>query len=403
MVYQNVLIFASFILIYSLLAKRIEKTAITGPFLALTVGIVAGPLLLNLIKIKVGIEGYKIIAELALALVLFTDAANVNIKGLIKHVSVPSRLLFIGLPITIIFGVLCGFLLFKGFSWIELGILATLLAPTDAALGKAVVTNQSVPAKIRESLNVESGLNDGICVPVLFFFIALFNAQTGEVQWLSTGLILFAEEIGIGLIAGLVTTFVVDRMVHYSENHGGIPKSWMTVVIIALAFCCFTFAQIAGGSGFIACFTGGLLYSLINRNYKHDLLEEAEGAGDTLSMLTWIIFGAVVVTTHLRFFTWDVILYALLSLTVIRIIPVLISLIHTGIPRKEKLFMGWFGPRGLASIVFAIIVFDVALPHKETIILTAVCTILLSVILHGFTANPLIKRLYKKMPAEPAN
>ena len=180
MVYQNVLIFASFILIYSLLAKRIEKTAITGPFLALTVGIVAGPLLLNLIKIKVGIEGYKIIAELALALVLFTDAANVNIKGLIKHVSVPSRLLFIGLPITIIFGVLCGFLLFKGFSWIELGILATLLAPTDAALGKAVVTNQSVPAKIRESLNVESGLNDGICVPVLFFFIELFNAQTGR-------------------------------------------------------------------------------------------------------------------------------------------------------------------------------------------------------------------------------
>jgi sodium/hydrogen antiporter len=284
-----------------------------------------------------------------------------------------------------------------------LGILATLLAPTDAALGKAVVTNQLVPVKIRESLNVESGLNDGICVPVLFFFIELFNAHTGEGLRSFTGLILFAEEIGIGLIAGLVITFIVDRMVDYSENHGGISKSWKTVVIIALAFCCFTLAQMAGGSGFIACFTAGLLYSLINRNYKHELLEEAEGAGDTLSMLTWIIFGSMVVTTHLQFFTWDVIVYALLSLTIIRIIPVLISLINTGISRKEKLFMGWFGPRGLASIVFAIIVFDVALPHKETIILTAVCTILLSVILHGFTANPLIKVLYKKMLTERAD
>jgi NhaP-type Na+/H+ or K+/H+ antiporter len=403
MVYQNVLIFASFILLYSLLAKRIEKTAISGPFLALIVGVVAGPLLLNLIKIKVGIEGYKIIAELALALVLFTDASNTDIKGLIKNVSIPSRLLFIGLPLTIIFGMLCGFLVFNGFSWIELGILATLLAPTDAALGKAVVTNQLVPTRIRESLNVESGLNDGICVPVLFFLIELFNTTTGERLGFSTGLILFAEEIGIGLIAGLATTFVVDRLVDYSENHNGISKSWKTVVIIALAFCCFTMAQLAGGSGFIACFTGGLLYSLINRNYKHDLLEKAEGAGDSLSMLTWIIFGSVVVTSNLQYFTWNVIVYALLSLTIIRIIPVLISLIHTGIPLKEKLFTGWFGPRGLASIVFAIIIFDIGLPHKETIILTAVCTILLSVILHGFTANPIIKMLYKKMTTEVAN
>jgi sodium/hydrogen antiporter len=399
MVYQNVLVFASFILIYSLIAKRIEKTAISGPFLALIVGLMVGPLLLNLIDVKVEIEGYKVIAELALALVLFTDAANTDIKGLRKFVSIPSRLLLIGLPLTIIFGMLGGFIIFNGFSWIELGILATLLAPTDAALGKAVVTNPSVPSKIRESLNVESGLNDGICVPVLFFLIELFAARTGGVNF-PNGLILFAEEIGIGLIAGLVTTFIIDRLVDYSEKHEGISKSWKTIVIIALAFSCFTAAQIAGGSGFIACFTGGLLYSGINRKYKHDLLEKAEGAGDTLSMLTWVIFSSVIITTNLHHFTWDVIIYALLSLTLIRIIPVLISLINTGISGKEKLFIGWFGPRGLASIVFAIIVFGIKLPHKETIILTAVCTILLSIILHGFTANPFIKLLNNKLPAD---
>ncbi len=395
MVYQNVMVFAAFILIYSLMAKRMEKTMISGPFLTVIVGVVLGPLVLNVINLKVGIEGYRVIAELSLALVLFNDAANTDIRGLMKNISIPVRLLLIGLPLTIVFGMIGGLLVFKGFSWIELGILATLLAPTDAALGKAVVTNPSLPSRIRESLNVESGLNDGICVPVLFFLIELFSSRTEGVAFPS-GLILFAEEIGIGLIAGLAATFIVDRLVDYSEKHEGISKSWKTVVIIALAFTCFTAAQLAGGSGFIACFTGGLLYSVLNRKYKHELLEAAEGAGDTLSMLTWVIFGSVVVSSNLKFFTWEVIVYALLSLTLIRIIPVLLSLIHSGFSGKEKLFIGWFGPRGLASIVFAIIVFDVELPHKETIILTAVCTILLSIILHGFTANPFIRKLNKK-------
>ena len=397
MIYQNILIFAAFIFIYSLIAKRFEKTAISGPFLAIIFGLVTGPLLLNLIEVKVEIEGYKVIAELALALVLFTDASNTNIKELIKNVSVPARLLLIGLPLTILLGMLGGVIVFNGFSWIELGILATLLAPTDAALGKPVVTNPSVPSKLRESLNVESGLNDGICVPVLFLFIALFSTQTGEGIKLSYGLALFGRQIGIGLIAGLVITFAADKLVNYSQKKGLISKSWETVVIVALAFSCFTLAQLAGGSGFIACFTGGLLYSALNRKYKHDILEEAEGIGDTLSMLTWVIFSSVIIASNIWHFTWDVVIYALLSMTLIRIIPVLISLINTGISWKEKLFIGWFGPRGLASIVFAIIVFEIELPHKETIILTAVCTILLSIILHGFTANPFIKILNKKL------
>jgi sodium/hydrogen antiporter len=397
MIYQNILLFASFILIYSLIAKRIDKTPVSGPFLAIIFGLVMGPLLLNLIVIKVEIEGYKVIAELALALVLFTDASNTNIRELRKNASVPTRLLLIGLPLTIVLGMVGGGIVFRGFSWIELGILATLLAPTDAALGKPVVTNPSVPSKLRESLNVESGLNDGICVPVLFLFIAFFAAQTGEGIKFSYGLALFAKQIGIGLAAGLGVTFVGDRLVDYSQKRGLISKSWETVVIVALAFSCFTLAQIAGGSGFIACFTGGLLYSVMNRRYKHDILEEAEGIGDTLSLLTWVIFSSVIITRYISHFTWDVLIYSLLSLTVIRIIPVLISLIRTGFSGKEKLFIGWFGPRGLASIVFAIIVFEIELPHKETIILTAVCTILLSIILHGFTANPFIKMLNKKL------
>ena len=401
MVYQNLLVFVLFILVFGLFAKRLEKTAISGPFLAVIVGLLAGPLVLDLIDLKLGIENYRIVAELTLALVLFTDASNTDIRILVKNVTIPSRLLLIGLPLTIAFGMVGGLFLFKGFSWLELGILSTLLAPTDAALGKPVVTNPLVPSKIRESLNVESGLNDGICVPVLFLLMALFSAQTGESVGFRDGLLLFAEEIGIGLAVGLGITFIMDRLIHFSENHGWISKSWRTILVIALSFLCFTTAQLAGGSGFIACFTGGLLYSAINRKYKHDLLEEAEGAGDTLSMFTWIIFGSVVIAENLRFFTWNIIIYALLSLTVIRMLPVLISLINTGLTGKEKLFISWFGPRGLASIVFAIIIFDIGLPHKGTIILTAACTILLSIILHGLTANPFIRRLNKEKQSQP--
>ena len=150
---------------------------------------------------------------------------------------------------------------------------------------------------------------------------------------------------------------------------------------------------------FIACFSGGLFYGFINKKQKSELLIAAEGGGDTLSLITWMIFGSMVIAAYLPQMTWQVIVYAILSLTLVRIIPVLLSLIKIGISFKERLFIGWFGPRGLASIVFAIIVLDINLPHKETIIITVVFTILLSVMAHGFSANPIIKNLFKSQLA----
>ena len=399
MIYQNLLIISFVILLYALFIKRIDKTIISGPLLAIIIGVIFGPLVLNTLHVNLDREGYQIIAELALALVLFADASKTNLSVLKQNSGIPIRLLLIGLPLCIVFGMIAGFMIFKGFSFLEVGILATMLAPTDAALGKAVVTNKAVPAKIREALNVESGLNDGICVPVLFLFIAFFTAsQAGEGLELFYGLRLFIEEIGIGLIAGLGITYIFVLIINNSKKHNWISESWNPVIIIALSFCCFTAAQLAGGSGFIASFAGGFLYGSLSQKYKlgEEIVESAEGAEDTLSMITWILFGAFVIGKYLQELTWDAAVYAILSLTIIRIIPVLLSLINTGISIKEKLFIGWFGPRGLATIVFAIIVLDVPLPHQKTIIVTTVCAILLSVVLHGITANPFIKLLNKK-------
>jgi NhaP-type Na+/H+ or K+/H+ antiporter len=206
---------------------------------------------------------------------------------------------------------------------------------------------------------------------------------------------LFFEQIGYGIAIGVSTTYLATKLIHYSISKNWINGSRKAIIIIALSFTCYSLSQLIGGSGFIACFSGGLLYGILNKKRDEELIENAEGIGDTLGLLTWVIFGAVVFGSFYTYFTWKTLLYALLSLTVIRMIPVILVLSNTGLTFSEKLFTAWFGPRGLASIVFAVMILDLDLPHNGTVIITIVLTILLSVILHGITANPFIKMLLK--------
>ena len=394
--YIHIALLASFVLIYNLFAEKIEKTAINGPLLYLIFGFAIGPLFLDVFDIQIEYESYMTLAELALALVLFTDASNANISVLKKNIKIPSKLLLIGLPITILFGYLAGVAIFDGFGWIELAILATALAPTDAALGKSVATNPKVPSKIRESLNVESGLNDGICVPVLLLFMALFSSSTrGSIDF-EFSLSLFLKQIGYGVLIGGLITFVGAKLITYSTSKNWINGPRKAVIILGLSFTCFALAQWAGGSGFIACFSGGLLYGAMHMNKNEELVEAAEGLGDTLGMVTWIIFGSAFVSEYIYDFSKEVVFYAILSLTFVRMVPVFLVLFKSGFSPYEKLFSGWFGPRGLASIVFAVMILDLELPHEGTIILTMMCTVFLSVVLHGITAKPFISLLTKK-------
>jgi NhaP-type Na+/H+ or K+/H+ antiporter len=393
--YLNLAVLAVFILVYNLFAEKIEKTIISGPLLYLIFGIIAGPIFLGLLNMETDKETYKTLAELALALVLFTDASNVNLKTLNHNLNLPIRLLLVGLPLTIIFGYIVGTFIFKDFLWLDLAILATILAPTDAALGKAVATNSKVPTRIRESLNVESGLNDGICVPVLLLLISIFTITEEAQVNFQFGLQLFAEQIGYGVIVGLTITYLGSTLIQYSNSKKWINGSRKAIIIVALSFTSYAMAQLIGGSGFIACFSGGLLYGILNKKRNEELIENAEGIGDTLALLTWVIFGALILGNYYTYFTWQTFLYALLSLTVVRILPVILVLSNSGLTFYEKLFTGWFGPRGLASIVFAVMILDLHLPHNGTIIITIILTILMSIILHGITANPFIKMLSK--------
>ena len=293
--YQNLAILAAFVLVYSAVAGRLEKTPISGAIVAMGFGFACGPLGLGIFTPHVDGELLRTLAELTLALVLFTDAANANLSVLKSSRQLPERLLLIGLPLTILLGFGIGILVFPGMGLFELAVLATMLAPTDAALGKAVVTNPAVPAALREGLNVESGLNDGICVPILFVFLALASRATVNESGFQLALVLVAQQIGIGLAVGIGLTAAAGWILKRCAQRKWITETWRQLPVVALAFVCFAAAQVLGGSGFIASFTGGILFGALAKEHKHDLLRAAEGAGDTLSLATWMSFGAAVV------------------------------------------------------------------------------------------------------------
>ncbi len=400
--YWNLAVLAGFVFLYSVFAGRLERTLVGGAITYIAFGMVSGTPGLGILQLNVHAEGLRLLAELTLALVLFTDAANADLGVLRRSLAIPERLLLVGLPLTIALGFVVGVAIFDRLDLLEIAILATMLAPTDAALGKAVVTNPSVPSEIREGLNVESGLNDGICVPILLLFLALAVGDVGEGS--TTGLVLghFAEQIGIGAVVGLAWTVLAAIAMRFAVGRGWTSEIWLQIPVPALALLCFATAQAAGGSGFIACFVGGLTAGALARRRKDELLRSAEGIGDTLALLTWVAFGAVVVTLPRDALSWQVILYALLSLTVIRMIPVLVCLTGTGLRLDAKLFIGWFGPRGLASIVFIIIALDEHLPGSGTLGMTVVCTVLLSVLAHGLTANPFAAALGSRSGTSPS-
>ena len=397
--YQILTVLAAFAFLYSVVASRLERTPISGAVVYLFVGLACGTYGLGLVDLDVDGEGIKRLAEFTLALVLFTDAAKANFGVLRKVKGIPIRLLLVGLPLTIAAGFGVGFLIFGELTFFEIALLATMLAPTDAALGQAVVTNESVPASVRESLNVESGLNDGICVPVLLIFLALATGETAGNETANLIMKLPLEAIGIGAGVGIVLAIVGSFLIRFSAARGWITGAWTRIPIIALAMFCFALSQWLGGSGFIGAFVGGLLFGGLIKIHevKEELLAGAEGVGNLMSLLTWFVFGALAFGKGLQDVSWQVIVYAILSLTIIRMLPVLLCLVGVKMRIDSRLFLAWFGPRGLASIVFIVIVMAEKLPGNDTLVAVVTWTVILSIIAHGVSAVPFSNKYGKRV------
>jgi len=385
---EQLAILAVFVFLYSLIAGRIDRSVLSGPIIFVTVGFLMGPMVLGWFPGNETRGDLRMLADLTLAVILFSDAANANLSTLKRKFGIPTRMLLLGLPGAIALGFALALVMFDVLTVFEAAMLGTMLAATDAALGKAVVTNTAVPARLREGLNVESGLNDGLCVPILFVFIALEVSTEAGVR---EGLVmeLLAEELGIGVLVGLASAAIGTWLLRICSKLGWVTKIWIQVTVVALAISCFALAQSLHGSGYIAAFTGGMLFGFLAKDKTHELLLGSEAIGETLALLTWLLFGYAVIGQVFALFTWPVFIYALLSLTVVRMVPIFLSLAGSGESVQNRLFLGWFGPRGLASIVFAIIVLDKGLPGAQFIALVVTCTVFVSLILHGVTANPL--------------
>jgi sodium/hydrogen antiporter len=393
--YQNAAIVAAAVLLYSSIAGRVARSWVSGPILFSIAGLVLGPLGLNVLRLELSATDLRAVAEAALAMVLFTDAAHADLTVFRRSIGLTQRLLVIGLPLTIVLGFLAALLLFPSLDAVTAALLATLLAPTDAALGLPVVTNEAVPDEMREALNLESGLNDGICVPIVI--ILLDVAVGSEMRHNPIGRVLevIAQEIGVGVVVGVVLSALAVWFLRIAARHNWTSEHWRHVPVVALAGLCFASAQALGGSGFIACFVGGLLFGYLH-DQPQDLLGGASSTGEILASLTWLAFGSALLGRLIDRVTWPMVVYAMLSLTIVRIAPVFLSLFNSGVGAGSKLFIGWFGPRGLASIVFAVIVFDAGVSGKDTLAVATACTVLLSILMHGATANPLIMLMTRK-------
>ena len=376
--------------LYALVASRIERALLSAPMVFVAAGIAIGPAALDLLPATPTGDASLLLAELTLAVLLFADASTVQLREVEGDARLPGRLLLIGLPLCIVLGTLAARLVFPALPWAAAALIASILAPTDVALGLPVVSNAAVPIRIRRALNVESGLNDGIATPfvTLSLLIVAADEHTGPTNWAAEAL----TELGLAVVAALAVGVVGGLAVREAVRREWTTRTSQELVVVTLALLSYAAALTIGGNGFVAAFLGGIFFGAATGGQLHEPTEFAENVGLFASFLVWTLFGAFVAGPLLRDGpSAGAVAYAILSLTVIRMVPVALATMGLALRSETLLFVGWFGPRGLASVVFLLIAIeDVGgTPVADPLVSTVTCTILLSILLHGVTARPL--------------
>ncbi len=401
-------VLALLVLGWSIVSGALARHDITGPFVFAAAGYVLanpdwGPL-----TVDVDTASVHVIAEVTLALVLFSDASRVNVAELRRDLAIPVRLLGVGLLLSVILGsVLAGWVL-GGLPWALAGFVGASLAPTDAALSVAVINDERIPLRPRRALNVESGLNDGIATPIVVFMLAVAASQLGivsESESFEAGTAL--RELGGGVIVGIALGIVGAMLISAAARHNWIEIGGRRLATLAIAIAAFAVALAFDANGFIAAFVAGIAFGALLDRKVVDLetaTELPELGGELLALVVWFLFGAILVPLAFEHLDWRTVLYAFASLTIIRMLPVALSLVRSGLDRPSIAFIGWFGPRGLASVVFALLAIEElgeTLPEVNQAVATVVLTVLLSVVLHGITARPGGRRYVESEQHQP--
>lgn len=386
---------------YALLSRRLEGSWVTAPMIFAGTGIVLAFAIDLPAAADQGIDPFLRIAEVALVLLLFCDASRVNLGLLRKEKSIPLRLLGPGMLGTIALGTLAARVIFPGLDWWEAALLATILAPTDAGLGQVIVRSKRVPERIREALDVEAGLNDGLSVPFLLFFLAAATVEEGAAS--PSLLSLMAGQIGFGSLVGVGVGLIGGRLLHHAARIRTVDRIHGPLAVVVLPLLSLLLAEEIGGSAFIAAYVAGLCTRAAFRRIEQGSIAFADEWGEALSLAVFFLFGIFAGSPGAGI-GWTSLLYGLLALTVLRMIPVYLALGGTGLGSGEKLFVGWFGPRGLASIVLGLVYLEAEaeLPGEATLTAAVISTVLLSIFLHGLTAKP-GKSWLKSSPSDLGN
>jgi len=378
---------AVMLLAYGAVSGRLRSTPVSQAMVFVALGVLAGKRILDLVEADTASQLVRHLAEATLTLVLFCDAVRVNRGRLRRESALPTRLLVVGLPLTILAGTLAGLALLPQLDLWTAAALATMLAPTDAALGLAVVTNPRLPSRIRQGLNVESGLNDGVCVPLLIIFLTIAQAEQGVGQVEPVRVVL--EEIGFGVLGGAAAGALGAWILRSFGGRGWMEGTWRQINTVATPLLAYTVAAALGGSGFLAAFVAGITFRVVAADHAREATLLAEQAGELLNAVTFLLFGALLLGPALGELDWPIAAYALVSLTLVRMAPVALALVGTGMRRVTVGFLGWFGPRGLASIVFLLILLEkTELPERPLMAAVVTWTVALSVYAHGLTAGP---------------
>ena len=390
---------AASLVCWGLVSVRLERWNLTAPICFVAVGLALANEPLAVIHPSIGSEGVRQLAEFALAVVLFGDAASVELRKLRRDAALPGRLLILGLPLTISAGALSAHWLLPGTSWWVSAVIGAAVAPTDAALGSAILEDERVPARVRRVLNVESGLNDGIATPFVNFFIVAAVAGTAfgtSSRWQAL------IEIGLGVFFGAALGAAGGWSMSAARRRGLASPSFRAVGTAALSVLAFAGITEIGGNGFVAAFVAGLAFrGAVRATHDEPALGFTHDAGGLLSLTVWFIFGALVLPI-LRDATWRDVAFAVAALTIVRMAPVAVSLLGAGLDRSTVAVIGWFGPRGLASVVFAVLAAQSLAPDDGRRALSAVAvTVGLSVVLHGSSASPIAKRYGASHPQVP--
>lgn len=378
------------VIVWGLVSGRLERWDVSAPIAFVVLGVVVthGPT--ALVHFTLHSSTIRSLAEVALAIVLFADASRVNVRALRADAAVPVRLLGLALPLTIAAGAATAAVLFGSSGLWVAAAIGAIVAPTDAALGASIMSDRRVPAGVRRTLNVESGLNDGIATPFVNFFIAgavTADALGGQHLWAAVGALVGGTLLGIGI--GVVGA----TLLAWARTHEWSAPAFRPLAILALAVFAYAAADVASLNGFVCAFVAGMAFGSIDHHNDEAALGFAEEAGTLMSLLVWFVFGAVMLVPGLEDAGWRDVVFALAALTVLRMVPVAVSLVGTGLDRATVAFVGWFGPRGLASVVFGLLAVDALEPSQSKVVLAAVTlTVASSVLLHGVSASPLAAR-----------